>query len=220
MYEGLVGKVRGIYGHSKILLPRPQYIVLYDGVEPYADDSILRLSDSFKDIGELGLSEEAKAWGLELTVRVININRGHSEGVLSRSPLLKGYSAFVGKVREFEGERKALKGGMLLTPEEKAEVLGEAVGWCIRNGILTDFLKTHETEVVSMWDEEWDLDTALQVRWEEGREDGREEGQNTVLDLMRKGYDVDRIEQFLAQGQSWSGPGAIPRMTSRGCQQR
>jgi predicted transposase YdaD len=52
----------------------------------------------------------------------------------------------------------------------------QAIQWCINHNTLEEFLKSNSSEVMNMLMEEWDLDTALKVEWEEGREKGREEG--------------------------------------------
>ncbi|MHC6204724.1 hypothetical protein ACYULU_16215, partial [Breznakiellaceae bacterium SP9] len=71
-------------------------------------------------------------------------------------------------------------------------------------------------EEVNMLTTEWDLDTALAVRWEEGwedgiekgREEGREEGieegieigTDRVLELVDKGYSSEQIKAMLSAG--------------------
>ncbi|MHC6202031.1 hypothetical protein ACYULU_02410 [Breznakiellaceae bacterium SP9] len=51
---------------------------------------------------------------------------------------------------------------------------------------------------------EWDLDTALAVRWEEGHEDGIEEGieigTDRVLELVDKGYSSEQIKAMVSAG--------------------
>jgi SOS response regulatory protein OraA/RecX len=52
--------------------------------------------------------------------------------------------------------------------------------------------------------EEWNIDDAKEVWYEEGLEDGlekgREEGQKAILDLVRQGYSPEQIESMLSQG--------------------
>ncbi|MDR2184779.1 MAG: hypothetical protein LBO80_03795 [Treponema sp.] len=52
---------------KKIAIPRPEFIVLYNGTAPYPDESTLRLSESFEESGLPGLTAGA---GLELVVVV------------------------------------------------------------------------------------------------------------------------------------------------------
>ncbi|MDR1894225.1 MAG: hypothetical protein LBQ61_05980, partial [Spirochaetales bacterium] len=60
------------------------------------------------------------------------------------------------------------------------------------------------SEVKNMLLEEWNIDDAKEVWYEEGLEDGlekgREEGQKAILDLVRQGYSPEQIESMLSQG--------------------
>jgi hypothetical protein len=74
------------------------------------------------------------------------------------------------------------------------EAVKKAVRYCIDNDIMKDFLKLHSKEIANMLVTEWNWDTALKVREEEGRE----EGQNMVLELMKQGYTAEQIEARLS----------------------
>jgi predicted transposase YdaD len=155
---------RNVYGSKKLRIPRPEFIVLYNGVAPYPDEAVLRLSDAFETAGGLGLPA-AGGPNLELIVRVYNINPGHNDGMARRCERLAGYRAFIGKARELED------GGL---SREKA--VEGAVQWCVGEGILRQFFETHGSEVMNMLMTEWKLEDALVVEREEGWEEGREEG--------------------------------------------
>jgi predicted transposase/invertase (TIGR01784 family) len=165
---------------------------LYNGLDPYPDESTLRLSESFEKSGLPVLCAEAE---LELAVKVYNINEGHNEGIIRRCERLRGYSAFIGKVRELE-KRSG----------EKEAAMKEAIEYCIGHGILEEFLKANSSEVINMLLPEWNWEDALEVRWKEGREEGREEGRDegreegreegrreTAKNLKDMGLSVDRI---------------------------
>jgi hypothetical protein len=178
IYEKLIDN-RKIYSAKKIPLPRPEFIVLYNGVGQYPDESTLKLSESFEQSGLPVLS----AGSLELVVKVYNINEGHNEGIIRRSEKLRGYSTFIGKVREFE------HGGV-----EKEGAIKEAVEYCVGHGILEEFLKANSSEVINMLLTEWNWDDALEVRWEEGLERGLEQGRReTAKNLKALGLPVDQI---------------------------
>jgi hypothetical protein len=161
IYEKITDSKK-IYSVRKITVPRPEFIVLYNGLDPYPDESTLRLSESFEKSGLPVLCAEAE---LELAVKVYNINEGHNEGIIRRCERLRGYSEFIGKVRELE-KRSG----------EKEAAMKEAREYCIGHGILEEFLRVNTSEVINMLMTEWNWDDALEVRWEEGREQGLEEG--------------------------------------------
>jgi hypothetical protein len=133
IYEKIIDS-RTIYSSKKRLIPRPEFIVLYNGADPYPDESILKLSDSFEDAAALGLISDNPP-PLELTVKVYNINQGHNETIARRCQRLAGYSAFVGKVREFEK-----------TAADKETGMKMAIRYCIEHDIMKDFFETAAIE--------------------------------------------------------------------------
>ena len=188
IYEKLVGD-RNIYKSKKISLPRPEFFVLYNGVGPYQDEEELRLSDAFEETGSLGIIEKGSP-ALELTVKVININRGKNEGIAKKCKTLAEYSAFVDKVREYEKETGNLE-----------EAIRKAIKYCRENDILKEFLEKNATEVINMLLTEWNWDDALAVRYEEGKEDGREEGlekgrEKVARNALAEGVSIEIVKKI------------------------
>ena len=173
---------KAIYHSKLIVLPRPEFYALYNGAAPMPDKMTLRLSDAFMDH-----PETAEFNPLELEVAVINVNAGHNEAVIGRSENLNGYAIFVSKVREYESD------GLNLD-----EAIEAAVKHCIENGILADFLDKNSREVRNMLLNEFCLDDALDVRFEEGWESGREEGimlgeARSVKRMLDRGLSLEAI---------------------------
>jgi predicted transposase/invertase (TIGR01784 family) len=162
LYEKISGS-RKIYGKELLQIPYPQFIVLYNGTDPYPDKSILKLSDAFKNPHAL-LDTDNKQPDLELLVKVYNINPGHNEEILKKCDELMGYSIFVEKVRQYKKEIP-----------DKELAFRKAIEDCIEHNILRDFLKENATEVLSMLLTEWNTEDALVVEREEGRGEGRQE---------------------------------------------
>jgi len=163
---------RDIYARNPVKIPRPEFFVLYNGVDPCPDQEICRLSDSFEKLDSLGLMEKSTL-SLELVVRVININEGRNEAIAARCKKLAEYSAFIAKVRSFEKELGSLK-----------EAIKKAVIYCQKHDILKEFLKLHASEVLNMLYTEWNIDDAIAVAREEGREDEKLE---IARNLLSKG---------------------------------
>jgi hypothetical protein len=188
VYEKLITK-KNLYGRKKLYIPRPEFIVLYNGAAPYPDQAELKLSEAYEDPGSLGIRQEGPA--LELAVKVYNINAGHNERILGSCETLKGYSTFIGKVREMEAEKG-----------DREAAMGEAIRWCVRNNVLRGFFEEHGSEVVNMLLSEWKLEEALVVEreegWEEGLEKGREEGQkDAIRNLLAFGMGPEQISRAL-----------------------
>jgi hypothetical protein len=193
IYEKLLSG-KSLYSRKKLFIPRPEFIVLYNGTEPYPDEATLKLSDAFEDAALLGLTREGLP-NLELVATVYNINKGHNEGIIRRCEKLKGYSALIAKVRECEAELAGGKKPQRLSDEEKEKAMTKAVRWCIDQNILRPFLETHGSEVVNMLMSEWKLEDALVVEREESREEGWEErGIEVARNALDAGLPVEIIQ--------------------------
>ncbi|MDR1248212.1 MAG: Rpn family recombination-promoting nuclease/putative transposase [Treponema sp.] len=208
VYEKIVDR-KSLYKEALVKIPRPEFIVLYNGADKTPDKWEERLSEAYM---EAALNPNIS---LDLTVTVYNINKDRNQALLSRSKHLAGYAEFVARVRENENAM----------PPDQA--VTEAVRRCIRDGILADFLEEHGSEVMNMLLEEWNWDEAKEVwreeawekgweegreegiekGWEEGREKGREEGiekgmeeeRNQVLELIKRGYTTEQIAAELSE---------------------
>jgi hypothetical protein len=191
IYEKLTAG-KSLYSKKKQTIPRPEFIVLYNGTEAYPDEAELRLSEAFEDAGILGLPAERPA-ELELRVKVYNINKGRNEGIVRRSERLAGYSMLIGKIREYLEETANERKGKGLSEGERDEAVGKAIKWCIAHDILKTFLEAHGTEVANMLYDEWKLEDALVVEREEGREEGLEE---VAKNALAKGLPVELIREI------------------------
>ena len=83
VYEKIIDH-RKTYQAKLEKIPRPEFIVLYNGAAPFPDHKELRLSSAFKDAGDLKLEKDAEP-PLELVVQVYNINQGHNEEILKKA---------------------------------------------------------------------------------------------------------------------------------------
>jgi hypothetical protein len=151
MYEKILDH-RALYKDALAQIPKPEFIVLYNGKEDTPDQWEERLSTAF--IGDDGGHETA----LDLQVKMYNINKGRNDKLLQRSESLAGYAEFVAQVREREGAMSL------------EQAVAEAIRHCARNGVLSGFLTEHGSEVMNMLLDEWNLDEAKEVWFEEGWE--------------------------------------------------
>ena len=189
VYEKIIGD-RNIYTTKAIPIPRPEFFVLYNGVAPYPDENVLKLSDAFESSASLGLPEKGKP-ALELVVKVININEGKNEEKARKCKTLAGYRAFIGKVREYEKERG-----------DREEAMKKAVLYCRDHDILKEFLEQNATEVMSMLITEWKMEDALAVRYEEGWEGGLKKGLEKGREEGREDEREGIARNALAEGAS------------------
>jgi len=194
VYEKIIGG-KNIYASRLIPIPRPEFFVLYNGRAPYPDHTTLKLSDVFENTDVLGISGKGSP-ALELVVKVLNINQGRNEGIATKCETLAGYSAFIGKVREFEKES-----------ETREEAMKKAVRYCRDHDILKEFLEHNATEVMNMLTTEWNWDDAKQVWHDEGREERQEEiarnalAEGATVEFVSKitGLDLETIQNIHAR---------------------
>ena len=202
-------KGKSLYSGKSLPIPWLEFYVLYNGVKPYPDKDILRLSDLYEKPKKLGLPEKPFP-PLELEVKVININEGRNIDIVNRCKKLAEYSAFMARRYDFWKEFG-----------DKETALKETVKYCQKNDILKEFLEVHASEVLNMLLEEWNLEDAKAVWYEEAREDGLAEGraegraeghaeghaegfcqgQQHVLELLSQGLSVDEVKQRLAENK-------------------
>lgn len=142
---------------GKVQIPAPRFIVFYNGMAKQPERQIYKLSDLF--------SKVEKNPELELTVTVININRGYNEDLLKKCESLRGYMIFVEKAR---GKKAAG-----IKPER---AVAQAVDECISEGILSEFFREHKKEIVEMGIYEFDQEVYDRVLREDAEAIGIEKG--------------------------------------------
>ena len=143
------------YSRKLLNIPTPEFYVFYNGEESYPSDKTLKLSEAF--------IERGTETNLELTVKVININRQNRHPVLENCKTMHEYSIFVETVRKWK-EIDSQNG------------FEKAVEECIENNILREYLKRKTKEVVNMLLAEYDYETDIAVQRAEEREIAFAEG--------------------------------------------
>ena len=199
---------RKIYQETRITIPKPEFIVLYNGNKKYPDRKVLKLSDMFAGACSGDTPD------LELVVRVFNINKGHNKVFAERSKLLNGYETFVYLAKKYAETMS------------RDSAIDRAIEDCIGQEVLKDFLEEHSSEVRNMLFHKWNWDEALEVRFEEGEAKGvaigeargvaigeargvaigeargMKKGEARVLELVAKGYSLERIKKILKHDAS------------------
>ena len=168
----LITDKRKLYKEQLIRFPAPKFFVLYNGNETEPVERVMRLSEAFG----------GDSSSLELIVTAYNINRVVNAPLLGKCPYLRDYSTLVGEVKNGLTEGLSLRNAII-----------RAVKFCLDNGIMGDYLTKHAEEVFDMLALEWNLDDALQARFDEGRDEGIEE---VAVNMIRDGEPLDKILKF------------------------
>ena len=173
VYEKLIDN-KAIYCEKRFEIPKPVFYVLYNGIKPFPEKRIYRLSDSFTSISD-GVQS------LELTVTAYNINIGYNEDIVKKDANLSGYVTLVAKVRENE------KNGM-----ERELAVKIAIERCIKDGVLAEYLERNASEVINMLFSEWNWDEARAVWVEEVKIEEREKWESIISDKDKALTDKDK----------------------------
>ena len=211
IFENGIPDRKAIYRKALIRLPRPEFIVLYNGTEPFPDRATLRLSDAYEKVDGFDCmrrtegsetntlpkqqpalqGEVVDKITLELEVTVYNINEGRNAETVNRCEELKGYAYFVHRVRHHEGEEREKRS--LPETDITRTAVRKAIQDCKDKSLLAGFWDTLTMEEINMLVTEWDLNTALEVEREEGYEKGLEKA---ALNMLRKGFSYEQTAEL------------------------
>ena len=162
-----------LFGSKLCRIPTPEFVIFYNGTDKKPERETLRLSSAFE------AASDASFGSVELEVPVYNINAGMNAELLGKSEKLRHYAEFIAKKREYM-EHHA----------DYGLAVRKAVDYCIRNGILAEFLKEHGGRVVSILAANFRMADAAKVWKKEGIEEGIEVGRV-------EGIKVGRVEERL-----------------------
>lgn len=190
-----------LHRSTMLKIPVPHFVTFYNGKQSLEVESTLRLSDMYEKkmdcpelelivrvinintgaiINKKSLDNEKndiinginQSYDFDKSNKNINAgntinSRTYSSEFLSKCETLKDYMIFVNKVR-------------VKTDIEKIDIrtaVIEAVDECIAENVLSEFLKNHREEVITVSIYEYDEEGHLEIVKEEGRQLGIAEGE-------------------------------------------
>ena len=170
LYETYIEKKNlNVYVKTPITLPRPQFVVFYNGRAEQPDEVILKLSDMFEPIND---SYEPV---LECRAQMLNINYGHNKKLLKKCRRLHDYAYFISMIHKNIDHGYDLK-----------QAANMAIDACIDKNILTDILQKSRNEVLGMLLTEYDEKKFLKMTYEEGVNDGMEQGIQILIESYQE----------------------------------
>lgn len=170
-----------VYSASKIVLPRPTFVVFYNGGEWQPERMEMRLSDLYDKRG----TDEVN---LELVCVQLNINPGFNEDLKRKCPLLAEYIAFVEKVRAYARTMS------------REDAVAKAIEECIRDGVLAEFLRKNRAEVKRMnlleiTEEEYQ-EAFYEIGYEEGQKEGiRQQREKDEAEIRELKEEIRRLRE-------------------------
>ena len=113
---------------------------------------------------------------------VLNLNKGHNRELMKACKDLSDYSEYVYRVRKYAED---------MTIETAVD---RTIDECIREGILSEFLKRHKAEAKAMSIYEYNEEEHMRMEREDAFKDGHEAGRETGF--------VEGREAGLTEGRS------------------
>ena len=174
---------KDIFGSSLIKIPSPRFIVFYNGNQELPDTIKYKLSDAFEIQDNSG--------EFEWTATVINIKKGHNEGLQKNCESLYHYIEFVERVRE--SQKKGI---------EASQAINEAVNYAIKNNFLEGFFEEQKMYITNSLLTEFDQELHDRCTREAGYEEGVADGaqQNAIANaksLYENGVSLKIIAKSL-----------------------
>ena len=158
-------KGKDIYGSRLVEIPTPRFVIFYNGSENRPEVEIQKLSDAYR---------HGEDYALELICTVYNINPDNNNNLKNDSHVLKEYSIFIEKVREFAKQGDE-------TPIE------HAIDYSIENDILKEFLEKRKDEVLKNMTLDMTFEAREKIIRQEEYEAGEAAGRlMTLIKLIAK----------------------------------
>ncbi len=170
----LMTKEMNLYGTKKVRIPAPRFVIFYNGQAIQPEQQVLKLSELY--------SVQEDDCALELEAIMLNINKGCNQRLMESCKSLREYAEYTARVRKYAGTM------------ELDDAVERAINECIREGILSEFLRKNRAEAKKVSIYEYDAEKHIRMERDEAREEGREEGREQML--------TEQIKKKLAKGKS------------------
>jgi hypothetical protein len=173
---------QNIYGKRLLKIPAPQYVVFYNGIEERPPMEELKLSDAFM--------QPVKAGNYEWTATVYNLNTGKNDTILDKCKPLADYMELINRIRRNQKEGYIIE-----------EAVDLAVESCIRDDILSEYLKGHRAEARNMCITEFNQESYERDIRAESRAEERVSAIQFMIkcgiskDMIIQNYSLEEYEQ-------------------------
>lgn len=124
-----------LYRTKVVKFPVPRFIVFYNGRKNEPDETVFRLSEMFE--------HQVDNPDIDLSVRMININHGKNCSLMDKCISLSQYAEFVRRMRDVMDKDK--------DKEHRRRIAAEVIDQAIDDGILSEVLRRHRSEVIEMY---------------------------------------------------------------------
>lgn len=176
-------KDKSIYGSTLITIPKPNFVVIYNGIDKDVPPvETLRLSDAYRH----GTDDI----NLELICTLYNINADNNKSLKQASYVLNGYMTFVDKVREN-------------IANQVPEPIKKAIDYCKKHNILRNFFEERSGEVIKNMTIDMTFEKQLELTkrdyYQDGLSQGLEQGIANLVIACKEltGSSDDAVDQLM-----------------------
>ena len=170
--KDIARRKRNKYSRRLVELPVPRLVAFYNGLDTMPDEQDLYLSDAFPE-------DMRDRSDIEVHVRMVNVNMGHSSHLLSQCKPLMEYAWIVKRIRDTESAL-GLEGA-----------IDQTIDAMPNDFVTKPFLTMHKAEVKTMLLTEYNETQQMELFKEEGRQEGLLAG---LLKGRREGRQQGRQE--------------------------
>lgn len=163
---------KDLLGRKLITIPRPHFVVFYNGKEKRPETEILKLSDAFE--------AHADSPELELMCTVYNINPDNNKDIMNSCWEIEQYTQFV----------EVTRNNILMNVEKPLEV---AINYCIEHNILRDFLSANKNEVLKSMT----IDMTFEAREEIIKKEYQAEIERSRAEIEQSRAEIEQLKALL-----------------------
>lgn len=172
-----------IYSENIVHLPKPKFVVFYNGVKD-EEDRVLKLSDAFNN-------NDGFESDIAVNVRMININYGRNKELMAKCKSLEEYSWFIEQIRLNSKTMDIL------------EAVNKSLSDMPDSFEIKSFLMNNKAEVTDMciteYNEEETLAAIGKEKFEEGRAEGKAEGKAESINKIQIMIENGKLDEDTAR---------------------
>jgi len=177
-------KGKNIYGRRLLNIPVPKFVVFYNGDEKQPEQYEMLLSSAYE--------RHEDNPQLELKCKVYNINYGKNKKIMDKCSVLREYSIFVERVRDFHRQQGY---------NDLKYAIDRAIDKCIKDNILREFLINRRSEVAKVMQLDYTFERQITLEREDARSEGFAEGRAKGLAEGREEGRAKGREEGWAEGR-------------------
>ena len=168
-----------VFDEPLITFPAPKFFVIYNGLKKAPEQREMNLSDAFNGSSTINLK-----------VQFLNVNAGHNRELIAKSKSLSNYCIFVDRVAYNRKRGMSIK-----------EAIREAMEYCIREGVMAEYLRVNFKEAMNMYWFEYNADEEREAI---ERGVAARERKKTTLEMIKNFFKAGATIELIEAATGWT----------------